>query len=225
MDLDIMRPLVERYLASLPSLERQESWRDEGVRHVEGVVEDTVYAGIEPQSQTRIYFTGPFDYARQNRTTIRAMALLLQTRLRDVLREELGGTYGVGVGASYAWQPHETYTISINFGSDPDRADELATVVFAEIEKLKEAAPEMSEVTDVQENFTRTFETDSERNTWWMSQIGYKYQRGETLDDLPTYPESIDALSATDIQEAAQRYFNMGNYVRVTLLPEQQQDR
>ena len=223
-DLDTMRPLVERYLASLPSLGREETWRDVGIRHVEGVVVDTVRAGVEPQSETRMYFTGPFDYERQRRTTIRAMALLLQTRLRDVLREELSGTYGVGVGASYAWQPTESYTISINFGSDPERADELAAVVFAEIEKLKESAPEASEVADVKENFSRTFETDSESNSWWMSQIGYTYQRGETLDDLLTYQESIDALTAADIQEAAQTYFNLGNYVRVTRLPEQQEE-
>jgi zinc protease len=221
-DLETMRPLVERYLASLPSLGREETWRDVGIRHVQGVVEETVYAGVEPQSQTRMYFTGPFDYERQRRTTIRAMGLILQTRLRDVLREELSGTYGVGVSASYAWQPTETYTVSINFGSDPERVDELAAVVFAEIEKLKESPPEVSEVTDVQENFSRSFETDTESNSWWMSQIGYKYQRGEALDDLLTYQDAIDALTPADIQAAAQSYFNMSNFVRVTLLPEQQ---
>ncbi len=221
-DLETMRPLVERYLASLPSLGREETWRDVGIRHVEGVVEDTVYAGVEPQSQTRMYFTGPFEYERQRRTTIRAMGLLLQTRLRDVLREELGGTYGVGVSATYGWQPIETYTVSISFGSDPERADELAGVVLAEIEKLKDAAPGVSEVTDVQENFTRTFETDSETNTYWMNQIGARYQRGDALDGLLTYQETIDALTPELIQEAAQIYFNGDNFVRLTLMPEQQ---
>jgi len=221
-DLETMRPLVERYLASLPSIDREETWRDVGIRHVEGVVVDEVHAGIEPQSQTRFYFTGPFDYERQPRTTIRAMGLLLQNRLRDVLREDLGGTYSVGVSSSYAWQPIDNYTVTIGFGSDPERADELADVVFAEIEKLKESPPEESEVADVRENFVRTFETDIESNSWWMSQIGYRYQRGETLDDLPSYPETVHALTPAMIQEAARQYFNMDNYVRLTLLPEEQ---
>ena len=221
-DLESIRPLIEQYLGGLPSINREETWRDVGIRHVQGVVVDEVHAGIEPQSQTRMYFTGPFEYERQNRTTIRAMALLLQTRLRNVMREDLGGTYGAGVGASYAWQPIDAYTVSISYGSDPERADELADVVFAEIEKLKEAAPEESAVADVRENFLRTFETQAQTNNYWLSQFTFKYARDEDPSDIATYPELVEALTPAMIQEAAQQYFNMGNYVRVTLLPEEQ---
>jgi len=118
-DLEMMRPLVERYLASLPSTGREETWRDVGVRHVEGRVAEEVHAGIEPQSQTRIYFTGPFEQVREQRVVLPAMGLVLQNRLRDVLREDLGGTYGVGVGASQTMRPIDSYTITINYGSDP----------------------------------------------------------------------------------------------------------
>ena len=223
IDLDAIRPLVERYLASLPSAGRAETWRDDGVRHVEGVVVDTVHAGIEPQSQTRIYFTGPFEYEQHERIVIRGMALVLQNRLRDVLREELGGTYGVGVSAGYTWQPTVGYTVSINFGSDPERAEELAAAVFAEIDRLKEAPPEESEVADVRENFTRTHETNLESNAYWMRELGGLYARGADPLAFLTYPDSIQTLTAAEIQEAAQRYFNMSNYLHMTLLPVEQQ--
>ncbi len=226
IDLEAMRPLVERYLASLPSTGREETWRDDGVRHVDGVVVDTVYAGIEPQSRTRIYFTGPFDYQQHKRTVIRAMALVLQNRLRDVLREELGGTYSVGVSAGYSWRPTVGYTMSISFSSDPERAEELASAVFAEIERLKETPPEESEVADVRENFSRTHETNLESNAYWMREIGGLYSRGADPLAFLTLPDSIQALTAAEIQEAAQQYFNMSNYLHMTLLPvEQQRER
>ena len=214
-----MRPFVEQYLASLPSIGREETWRDVGVRHVEGVVVDEVRAGIEPQSRTSIYFTGPFDYQQQPKTSLRAMAQLLQTRLRNVMREDLGGTYSVGVGAGYGWQPSENYSVTISYGSDPERAEELATVVFAEIEKLKESPPEESEVADVRENFVRTRETGLERNGYWMTQLSFYYRFGVSPTAFFDYPTSIDALTPEMIQEAARLSLDTGNYVHMTLFP------
>src|SRR5688572_4332405 len=122
----VMRPLVERYLASLPSTGRKETWRDLGVREPETVIEDDVKKGIEPKSETAIIFNGPMQYNQEQRVAIRAMAEILQTRLRETLREELGGTYSVTAGAQYEDKPRETYQISVNFGSDPSRSAALA---------------------------------------------------------------------------------------------------
>jgi zinc protease len=116
-----MKPLVERYLGALPATDREETWRDIGVRPPKGVIVEKVYKGIEPQSQTRMAFTGPFDYGKQaERTGIRAMAMILETRLRDLVREELGRTYSISVSPDTSWIPEETYTIYISFGSDPE---------------------------------------------------------------------------------------------------------
>ena len=94
-DLSTIRPLVERYLASLPSLGPEGDV--EGRRHDarQGVVEKTVKKGIEPQSQVALVFSGAFQWNRDQRVAIRAMATVLETRLRETLREELSGTYGV----------------------------------------------------------------------------------------------------------------------------------
>ena len=64
IDLDTMRPLVERYLGGLPATGRVETWRDLGVRPPRGVIDETVHKGIEPQSQTRLIFTGPIRLRR-----------------------------------------------------------------------------------------------------------------------------------------------------------------
>src|SRR5262249_2912932 len=80
-DLPTIKPLVERYLGSLPSIHRQETWKDVGVKYPTGVVEKIVEKGIEPKSQTAIVFSGPFEYNLTQRVSIRAMAEVLQTRL------------------------------------------------------------------------------------------------------------------------------------------------
>jgi len=49
-DVATMRPLVTRYLASLPSAGRKETWRDTGITPVRGVVEKVVEKGLEPRA-------------------------------------------------------------------------------------------------------------------------------------------------------------------------------
>ena len=238
IDLDTMRPLVERYLGGLPSTSRVETWRDLGIRPPTGVIEETVRKGLEPQAQTRLMFTGPFDYGDPSQgTAISTMAGVLRTRLREVLREELGGTYSVGVSSGVSWRPEGAYRLTISFGSDPERADELLDAVYAEIERLHRSPPTEGEVNDVREVLLRTFETNLESNSYWLSQLGARYRYW--LDQLnmrviDRYPSgdrllgsllaneaSIDAVTPAAIQEAARRYFDLDNRVRVTLLPEQ----
>ncbi len=100
-----MKPFVETYLASLPSTGRKETWKDHNVTPPATVVERRVEKGLEPQSHTRIVFTGPFTYSQEQRIAIRAVATVLQTRLREILREELGGTYSVYVSADMRRSP------------------------------------------------------------------------------------------------------------------------
>ncbi len=223
IDPDRMRPLVERYLGALPSTGRQETWRDIGVRAPTGVIEETVNKGIEPRSQTRIAFTGPFDYESQaERTGIRAMAMTLQERLFDYMREELGGTYSVSVSAGYNWRPEETYRLTISFGSDPERTEELVQTVYDGIEALKTEGPTEIEVANTREALLRAFETNFQQNGTILGQLVFDYQRGnEPGGSIETYPGSVEVLTPDSIQATARKYFNMENRVRVTLMPEQ----
>ncbi len=220
LDLDAMRPLVEQYIASLPSTGRKETWKDIGVHTPDGVIEREVRKGIEPKSQTRITFTGPFQYNQEQRVAIRAMADILQTRLRETLREELGGTYSVSAGAGYSNRPREEYQLSISFGSDPARAGALAKRVFAEIEAFKADGPTGKQVNDAKTALLRDFETNIKQNAYVLSQTAAKYQFGEAPETLLEVPSYYEKLTAAAIQTAAKTYLNTQRYVKVVLLPE-----
>ncbi len=218
---DVMRPLAEKYLASLPSTGRKETWKDVGMMPPKGVVEKTVKKGIEPQSQTAIVFTGPFQYDQVHRIAIRSLVTTLDTRLREALREDLSGTYGVSVSPSYGKFPEPRYTLTIRLGCNPQRVDELAKAIFREIEALQTTGPTEKQVNEVLQAFLREFETNFKDNNYLLSQIYGKYQNGEALGELFSLPELYKKhISAGLIQEAAKLYLNTANYVRVTLLPE-----
>jgi zinc protease len=223
LDLEQMQPLVETYIGGLPVSGRQETWADVGIRNPTGVFTETVRRGVEPQSSTRIAFNGPFDTNNQDaRTTLSVTTEVLQTRLRDVMREELGGTYTVGVSRQMLFQPIPSYNIIINFGSDPARAEELTAVLFAEIEALKEEGPTDTELANTRQALLQTYEQNLEQNGFWMGQLALSWSNGVNpgAADILGFPASLDTVTADSVRAAFQQYFNKDNYVQVTLLPE-----
>jgi len=219
-DLKTIRPLVEQYLGGLPSIRRSETWKDVGMRYPKGVIKKTVNKGIEPKSQAGIVFTGPFEYDPSHRVVVRALANIVQSRLRDLVREDLGGTYSIGASANYARVPVQTYTFSISWGCNPDRVDELVKAVFRDIDDIRTNGPTEKQVNDTREQLLREFETSIKQNSYLATQLYYKYLYGEDVKTFFEMPEAYKALTPAILRNAARAYLNPDNYVQVTLLPE-----
>ncbi len=218
-ELEGIRPLVETWLGALPDLGRVESWVDLGIDPPTGVIEKLVRKGVEPQSQTQIFFVGDGEYSLEEATTIRALASILRIRLRELLREDMGGTYGVGVSGSLSDRPDDEYSITIQFGSDPERAEELAEVIFEEIERLKEEGPDAETVAKVRETDRRSKETNLEENGYWHGQLRAYDEAGMDFREIPKY-DRIEGWTAEQVRQAAIRYLRTDQYARFVLLPE-----
>jgi zinc protease len=215
-----IKPLVERYLGALPSLKRKETWKDIGLKKPAGIVEKRVEKGFEPKSQTAIVFSGPFVFDQAHRVAIRAMSEILQTRLLELIREDLGGTYSITAGFGYSKYPHADYSISINFGSSPDRTDDLIKKVFEEIENFKAKGPTEKQLSDEKEALVREFETSSKQNGYLLNQISLRFANGEEPAGIWEIPDFYRKLDAATIQDAAKQYLDTKSFIKVTLFPE-----
>ena len=218
--VDGIKPLIARYLANLPATRRAETWKDPGIRTPRGVVELEVHRGIEPKSQTELVFSGPFPFSRGERFVLRSVADILEIKLREQLREELGGTYSVSVSASPTKIPREEYTVSISFGSAPDRVNQLLKAVFAEIDSLATSGPGEKEIAKVKEALIRARETDLKENGYWLGQLAQIEQTGDDPKTILDGTDLLALLTADRLKAAAARYLDRSNVVRVTLLPE-----
>jgi len=222
-DIPTIKPLVEKYLGSLPSIHRKESWKDVGVREPSDVVVKRVEKGVEPKSISAIIFNGPFEYNQNNRIAIRAMSEILQRRLLETIREELSGTYGISARPTYSKIPNPSYSITINFGSSPDRTDALIKRVFDEIEKFKTEGPTDQQLTDERETLLREFETNSKLNNYLLSQISARYDNGEDLAGIWAITDLYKKIDKAMIQDSAKKYLDTKRYVEVMLFPEKKQ--
>ncbi|HEV8426982.1 MAG TPA: insulinase family protein [Pyrinomonadaceae bacterium] len=215
-----MKPLVERYLGALPSIKRKESWKDVGIKFPTGIVEKRVEKGIEPQSRAAIVFSGQFVFNQERRIALRAMSEILQTRLLELIREELGGTYSITAPFGYQKFPKQEYSITIQFGCSPERTDDLIKRVFEEIEKFKADGPTEKQLNDEKEALLREFETNSKQNGYLLNQIALRFTNEEDPAGLWLIPDLYRKLDAATIKDAAKLYLNTQSYVKVTLFPE-----
>ena len=218
--LDSMKPLIEKWLGALPSTGRKETWRDTGIRPPTGVVQRVVKKGAEPKARTALIFTGPFEYSRQNRYYLSALAELLNIKLREALRENLGGTYGVSVSPSATKEPLPSYRFTIGFGSAPERLESLTAAALAQIDSVKKFGATAEYLNKVREAALRSRETALKQNGYWLAQISTFDQNGWSLAEIPNGEKLISGLTSDDLRNAAVKYLRTDNYVRVSLYPE-----
>lgn len=226
VDVEALRPLAAQWLGGLPASGRDDAWRDLGMRRPEGVVERAVYRGIEPRSQTAIILHGPMEDSRPERFALDAVREVLNVRLRESLREALGGTYGVSVAASTSRIPVPEYSVAIQFGADPARVDSLAGVVLDEIARLRREGATLEEVQRITETRLREREVARRENRFWLTLMEAAARQGEPVAEILAEQERlIRALTPETITHAARRYLDPSRRVRVTLYPEAQRER
>ncbi len=218
---DSIRPLVEKWIGSLPATGREETWGDPGIEAPPGVVTRTLHRGLEPKAETRIVFHGPFDATDDALFDLDALADVLRIRLRDVLREEMSGTYGVNVGTEAVRHPRPTYQVAIDFSAAPDRIQSLTDAVFQQIDSLRSAGPTAAELAKVKETDLRERETSMRQNAYWLGALTGIFRDDREPSFLWDFERRVKGLSAGDVSAAVERYLDTGRYVRVTRLPEE----
>ncbi|HEX2867318.1 MAG TPA: insulinase family protein [Ignavibacteriales bacterium] len=219
-DLEKIKPLIETYLGGLPSNGRKESWKDTKMEYARGVIEKQIFKGIEPKSYVVLSFNGPFQYTQQNIYDIRALSDVLDIKLREVIREEKGGTYGINVSHGVSHYPKEGYSINISFGCDPKKAGELTQAVFAQLDSMQKFGPAPTYIQKVRETHIRSRETSLKRNDVWLHSLMGAYSNDEDPKEILDYIKIIENLSAQEVQNAAKKYLDDKNYINVVLLPE-----
>jgi zinc protease len=219
-DVATMKPLVERYLGSLPSRNGSEVAKDVGIRPPAGVVEKEVRSGIAPRSQVSIVFTGPFQNDEQHRVIATAMGDTLAGNLQRTLREDLGGTYGVSVVPGFSKRPRSEYRLTITFACDPARTESLIRTAFQVIEAYKRSGPSPSQVADARSALSRDLEANLASNSYLLNRILFKYEFGENAQEVFDMRPFYDQITVAALREAAVEYLNTNRYVEVTLVPE-----
>ncbi len=221
-DENVLKNYAREYLGNLPNTGRVEHWKDVGVKITEGKIRKNWNRGQAPKTNVQIFFHGPFEWSTNNRYVFNSTIDLLRIKLREALREDKGGVYGVGIQGSYAKEPRPEYTITITFNSDPDRTDELVKAVYATVNEVKENGGKEEDIVKVKELQKQTLIKSHEQNRYWLNGIRNCDENNLPFNSLllEHLEELADLLSPQVIKSTVNQYFNEENSMEFVLNPE-----
>ena len=214
-------PMVAQYVGSLPSTGKRTSvFKDVEMRFPKAIERASVAKGTEPKTQTVLSFFADPPIEENEQTRVEAATEVLEISLRDILREELGETYGVSVGLSQPLPQRGGGYIAVSFTGAPENAQRMGERVLQEIERLQREGPSADLTTRAKETARREHETRVRENGFWLGRL----QSAKLLDRDPMLIlkrlERIDAVTPAVLHETFKKYFPRDRYTIVTLVPE-----
>ena len=216
-----LTPLLEKYVASLPSKGAAAAKTGElKLDFPASPVREVVYKGSEPRAQTVISFFADTGLEELETHRVQAATQVLENKLRDILREQLGGTYSVGVGYSNI-SPLPGYgTTTVQFGSSPENVEKLQAAVMAEVERLRKEGPSVADVQAVKEAEKNQLQESLLQNGYWLNSLQAMHVLGRDARRIPARIERAESLSQQNIHDALRKYFPANRHTIVSLMPE-----
>ena len=130
-----------------------------------GIVENSVKKGIDPKSMVRFAFNGDFEWNRENLHILNSLEGVMEIKLREIMREDMGGTYGVWIWSSPSHYPKEKYEFNIMFGCAPENVDTLVQALFTQIDSVQSYGIDIDYILKVQEKQRQAREVNLKENS------------------------------------------------------------
>jgi zinc protease len=219
LDLDRTKALAETYLGSLPATNRKETWRDVNVQQPRGVVKKAVAKGSEPKSRVSLTFHGKQAWSRDAENDLHMLGEVLRIRLREILREDMGGVYGVSAGGGISRRPQQEYAFNVGFGCAPENIDKLEKAVWDEIKAIQAHGIGADYIEKVKELRRRAHEVSLKENGYWMRELQQAYTYGDDPKLVLDFDAMIEKVSSARVQAAAKKYLTSAQYVLGELRP------
>jgi zinc protease len=221
-DVESITPLIAAYLGNLPSVRRVDKWKDVGANFQKGKIEKSFNKGEAPKSQINLLYHGDFEYTPQNNYDFQSLIEVLRIKMRESMREDLGGVYGVQVSGSTSKFPSSKYSITISFNADPPMVEKLIEAAQKDIANARLSGAEEKDLTKVKETQRQGRIKDLKENRFWSRKLQevYKYDGDPSEISLENLEQFIESLNSDSIRKAAKAYFNDNNFIKVVMMPE-----
>lgn len=223
-DHDTVIPMLSKYLGTLPTLPSNESVKDLGINIVDGAINKNIKRGKAPKTNVNITYHGKYDWDKKTNYHLKSMVEVMRIKLRESMREDKGGVYGVRVSSNTNKIPSEKYSITISFNSDPEMTEELLDTALQDIGNMMSNGPKEENLTKVKETQRQELIKKMKENRFWLNTINGKLKLNENLDSisLDKLDQAQKELTANDIKMAAQKFFNAQQRVQVVMEPAEQ---
>lgn len=219
-EVEKIKPLIETYIASLPSLNKKQDFADNGVYPPKGKVSKTVYKGLEDKAAVQLYIHGDYDYSADTNMQLDALKSALEMKILERLREKESGVYSPQVGLSVGKYPKAHYYFTISFSCATANVEKLIAAALEEVKHIKDNGATNDDIMKFKSEEQRQIELSLRDNSFWLNYLTNRMKNGEELDQILNIKERLNKVTVESSKANAQKYLSDDNYVRLVLMPE-----
>lgn len=208
LDGENIRPMIAKYLGGLETTKKMEKFNKKNYVEIQkGRIEKTFTRQMETPKTTVIeLYTGKTKYSYKAELAAGIIGDLLDMDYTEHIRENLGGSYGVGVSVALSDQPEGSYAAQIYFDTDPERCDTIISIVRARIDNFIENGPDMDDFAKVKEHMVKTYTDSAKENSYWASVLRTQVING--IDAHTDYLAILESIDAAYLEKIAKIIFN-----------------
>ncbi len=215
---EAVKPLVEKYIGSLPKGKKALSWIDPHEDYAQGKVQNIFEVDMQtPKSTVYQIYNADIEYTYTKDAAMDAISYIMDMRYTNSLREEEGGTYGASTSGSIRRRPKQVGMFLVGWDCKPALCDKLRELAVSGLKDLAENGPTDEEMNGAKLNLQKNLPENRQRNNWWMNSIELYLTYGQDRDKL--YEEAVNNLTKADITSLLNEILSSGNFIEVVMKP------
>lgn len=220
IDVDKDLGLIKKYIGNLSSTNRKETWVNRNIKPAKGATERVIEREMEVAKSTVYYaIYNKVNYNLKTRMYVRVIAELLSKRYLETIREEEGGSYGVGVRPSISKRSYEHAKITMSFDCDPEKQEKLTGILIQEIDSLVNNGVKLDDLNEIKKNYLKSREESENKNSFWLSVIQSSLMNDEPITNTEGYNKIVNDIDAKSVQKFAKKLFKGYDTVKVVMVP------
>ncbi|MDT3366160.1 MAG: insulinase family protein [Bacteroidota bacterium] len=218
VDLETLKPLVEKYIGSLPTGKSASQWEktDKGI--VSGKVTDDYLVDMTtPQTTVVNVYSLETRYDERTAAALEIVQYILDMRYVTSLREEEGGTYGASTVTALQRRPAGKALIQTYFNCNPAKADLLRELAVKGITELANEGPTDEEFSQAILNLKKNLPENRISNNYWANQIENWIDYAEDSDTLRE--TALLLVTKDDVKNITKAIIESGNFIELVQRP------
>lgn len=222
VDMDTFKPLMEKYIGSIPvKLKHGKDAIDHNLNPEKGFVDNTFSVAMEiPKTSVAILYSA-YDIKNnlENSVALNTLQGILDQLYTKTIREDEGGTYGVGVQAVATGSKDikDCAILVIVFDTDYAKSQKLIQLAKDGLKEIAEQGPNAEYLAKTKENLLKNFPENQIQNSYWESLLNNYYVEG--VDKFTTYTEVVNSIDGETIKNLVKDILNSGNEIDIIMNP------
>ncbi len=215
-----LKPLLVKYIASIPTKNTKEIWKDNSVNWLQKNTDKDIYLKMEdPKTSVNISYKNDVKWGSKNQYLLSTLKDVLKLRFTETLREEEGGTYGATVYSTLFKIPKNEARLSITFDCNPEKAEKLISIVHREIDKIKNGEISQTDLDKTITNYKKQLAERVEKNEYAQKLLYNYFVEGKNISDSKNNIEILNTLTKKDLQDFTNEFIEDSRSYEIVFKP------